>query len=575
MEPKDIVLDDYEKCLADKNQSETYKINRIIEWNTNYRNFRNKSVLDRLTQTQNVSDTITATAINVAAANMDEYTDTKITYYDGFGEDDQRTLFINKIWEQTQKKKMIIKDRIDKKQCLLYGRSFYKVNIVGGRIEIDNVDPYDIEIDPFCKKSDIQTARYIIHKNIRVPLGELFKDDRLNKEKIALIKKAKEEGITNEPVNICSEDQARSLEPLREVGYNITEDDYNDSNIVEVWEDYRKETDLEGNTKIRLYILCEGQCLFSGDLREILYPLLPEDREDFYPFTSWAYNIEGKDIWSKGLADDIRALHQIRSVLLSQNVQNAVLNNLGMIAYDQTAAEDYDPSPIIPQPFGFIPVPGKPAEVIQRLEVVRNPLDISLMNYLENQANAVSATPSQVQGVAEKGVATLGEAEIIQQNIQKRLSDAAVEYSINMENVVKIWADILMYNPNLADITIRAIVGSNTYEETVDPRDLMSEKGCEVVVTNSFDKEKDDLTALQKMAAISKTFANNSAYQDILKSKMLRILNLSSEEVTKIMDEEDRLKERGQEGAVEDLASVKQVVSSNQALQLDQQGQNL
>jgi hypothetical protein len=95
------------------------------------------------------------------------------------------------------------------------------------------------------------------------------------------------------------------------------------------------------------------------------------------------------------------------------------------------------------------------------------------------------------------------------------------------------------------------------------------------VVTNSFDKEKDDLTALQKMAAISKTFANNSAYQDILKSKMLRILNLSAEEITKIMDEEDRLKEMGQEGSVEDLASVKQVISNNQDLQLDQQGQNL
>lgn len=568
------INDAYQKCLDDKNQSEAYKLIRLRQWDTNYRNYRGKPILNRITQTQNISSILVKTAINTAFANINDKPTVSFTCYDGDGVDDIRTILKNKLWKQEVEPTLTLKDRIDKKTNLLFGRSFYKLNVVNGKIEIYNVDPYDIEIDYLCDGSDIDTARYIIHKNIMVPLGELYKNAKFNK---ASIKKIKDK-LNNdeaEPVNLYSEEMTHKLRRLEDMGYAIEENNINDSQLVNVWEDYRKETDSDGKTRIVLYVLCEGEVLYSGEIRELLYPNYPEDKPDFYPFTSWAYDMDGVDFWSDGLADTIRNYHEAHSILLSQGVQNQILRGFGMTFYNATEDPDWDPTAYQPHPFGFYPVPGNPADLIQRVNIADIPMDTNTMNYLENEANKVCATPSQIQGVAQPGVATLGEAKIIQQNGEKRLSDTAIEYNENMKRLAQKWSDIIDYNPGLQVVVLTDIVGENAYTETVDTSIFASENGYRVSVSNSFDKEKDDLQMLQKMTAVSGTFANNPAFQQIMKNKALGILNLTAEEVERINNAEKMLEEQGQGGNIVDTKSLKEVVMNNPNLQLDQRGENL
>lgn len=569
------VLDVYQKCMADRNQSEAYKLLRIKQWDQNYRNYRAKPTLNRITQTQNISSDLTKKAINTAFANMNDTPTPAFTCLDGGGVDDTRSILKNKLWKQEIEPGLTLKDRIDKKNNLLYGRSFYKINVDNGRVVVDNVDPYDIEIDPLIEdKSNIDTANYIIHKNIMVPLGELYRNEKFNKGAIQKIGKKIAKGEVT-PINLYSEAMTKREERLRSIGYVVENNEINDSDIVDVWEDYRKETDDKGVTRIVLYVLCEGECLYKANLRDLLYPELPEDIPDFYPFTSWAYDIDGIDFWSDGIADIIRPYHEAHSIFLSQGIQNAIFRGFGMNWYDNTVDPDFDPSSYQPYPFALFGVPGKPSEIIERINIADNPLDANTMNYLENVAMSVSATPSQIQGVAQPGVATLGEAQIIQQNSEKRLSDSAIEYNENMRRLAEKWSYIIDYNPELQDVILTEIVGDNAYQQEVSTSMFASDNGYKVVVSNSFDKEKDDITTVQKMVGVASVFQNNQAFQTIMKDKALDVLDLTAEQRERILNEEKLLEEQGQGGNIANMQSMKEVVMNNPDLQLDQKGENL
>jgi len=534
--------DDYTICDLEIKEGQKYKERRLTEWDENYANYRNKPFMNRLTQRQTISFPLTKTTVKTILSRIDDFPQIKFRNKDN---DHVKTIYKNSIWDWTMtESKMTIKDLTDKKQVALYGRSFYEVNVENGYPLIDVCDPYDILVDPLTDPNDLQSASYMSKVNIFRPLKSLKKDPRFNKQAVDKIveylTKTSEGAIAMKTFN---EEFSKKQERLKELGYDNTLSYLTGETIVQLKEHYRKEYLDNGFFEIKYYVLCENQILYEAPLRNILYKKLPIFMNDFYPFTSWGDDIEMTDFWSDGASDVVRPIHKALSIKISQDLEMSIIRGFGMNFYDSTASDTFDPQSFTPQPFGFYPLPGKPNDILKRVDVADVPFDTDLMNYLNTLADGATATSSQIKGQAEKGIATLGEVEVIQSNLEERLSTISIYYRDNMKQLGNLWSMIVDYNPDLNDIPVSKTVKDRVYTENVNPGELSSEKGYSVEVVSAFEQEKDAITSIQRLTVAKKLFAGNSTFDKIIKNKMLDILNLTQDEMSQVMDEDQNIKD--------------------------------
>src|SRR3990172_4000750 len=81
--------------------------------------------------------------------------------------DEQKELIYQEIWNDNFKQNKIeLVDVIDKKNVLLYGISTKMLNVKKDSIEVSVLDPYDVLYDPLTNVWDIESARYIVRRNI-------------------------------------------------------------------------------------------------------------------------------------------------------------------------------------------------------------------------------------------------------------------------------------------------------------------------------------------------------------------------------------------------------------------------
>lgn len=79
---------------------------------------------------------------------------------------------------------MEVKDVIDKKQEMLFGRTFDQMQIIDGKIVITIEDPQDILVDRFTDPADLDTARFLIHQHIFRPLAALAENEDYDQEAV-------------------------------------------------------------------------------------------------------------------------------------------------------------------------------------------------------------------------------------------------------------------------------------------------------------------------------------------------------------------------------------------------------
>src|ERR1035441_1747440 len=105
-----------------------------------------------------------------------------------------------------------------------------------------------------------------------------------------------------------------------------------------------------------------SEVLYGKPLKELL-------GVDFYPFVTWADDPERNDFYSDGVADIVRIPNQVLNVWFSQLVENRTLRNFGMHFFDSTKNENWSPQGWTPEPWGFYPLPGKPDDILQSVEI--------------------------------------------------------------------------------------------------------------------------------------------------------------------------------------------------------------
>ena len=171
-----------EMLLANKRSGYNYRERRHDDWTENYTLYRDKVITDRLLQRQTVNIPLVKQVVRTLLKDVD---DMPVLYYENLDDDKQAEKFKNDYWNYTvEQNNMEVQDIVDKKQVFNFGRTFDQWQIVNGKIKQTIVDPMDILIDRYVDPTNINTARYLIHTHIFVPLSVLERNEKYDKEAV-------------------------------------------------------------------------------------------------------------------------------------------------------------------------------------------------------------------------------------------------------------------------------------------------------------------------------------------------------------------------------------------------------
>lgn len=325
---------------------------RHEDWREIYGLYRDNVITNRLTQRQSVNVPLMKESIRTMLSKTDEFTD---IYFESLSGDKQKEIFINEYWQWFYKEDNLeLKDIVDKKQVGLYGRSIMKLNLMDGRPTSEVLEPYDWLCDRYADPADIEnTAMYQGHINIFRSISDIEANDLYDKDKVAELKNKFAEAMTVIP----SEENVKALQAKNERMQDMGLMDINNPEVgqtyVEVNEHYIKLWD-EKSERLVIYlrVTAEGITLMSKPLEDIF-------GINFFPFITWADDIEKTDLWSDGMGDVVKTPNKILNSFFSSMIENRTLRNFGMHFYDATASDKWIPQTYDPVPFGWYPTAGR------------------------------------------------------------------------------------------------------------------------------------------------------------------------------------------------------------------------
>lgn len=511
---------------------------RHPEWRETYSLYRDRVFVNRLTQRQSVNVPLMKESIRTMLAKTDEFTD---LYFESLSGDKQKEIFINEYWKWFYNEDNLeIKDIVDKKQVALYGRSILKLNLMNGRPTVDVLEPYDWLCDRYADPSDIEnTANYQAHVNIFKSISDIEGTEQYDRTAVAQLRQkcAESMGLA------LSQENVKSLQAKNERMQDLGLWDVNNPEVgqtyVEINEHYVRLWDDESNRLvIWVRITADGITLFKKKLEDMF-------GINFFPFITWADDIEKTDIWSDGMGDIIRTPNKILNSWFSQMVENRVLRNFGMHFYDATASEKWIPQTYDPVPFGWYPTAGDPNKVTKQVDIPDLSESMDEMNFLIGMVERATASTATEKGVQESGDVTLGQVKLMMANSNQRITSIAKFYRLARIELGEKWYKFVMANEKWIEPVklYKKSYKGNYYNEEVKVSDWKDEVGYACKVMSTAERDQKTIESIQKLQAISNMFPENVPLKQILKKKALDMVELSPEEIDEVMsfDEQNAL----------------------------------
>lgn len=520
-----------------KDQALNFRQRRHSQWTENYQLYRDTVITNRLTQRQSVNIPLMKETIKGQIAKVAELVN---LYFKNKDNDQQKELFANEYWKDlVVKLKMEVLDIIDKKNVMLYGRSFRFLNIRNGKFEMTIEDPQDVLVDRYVNPWDLETAGFVIQTGIYKRLESILKHPFYDKDAVNRLNAfyATRAGL------IKNEENTRNLldrnKRLEEMGAWDINDPTLGQTYVELEQHFTKEFDKEGNPLWKIQHVIDNEVVMDKPLKELL-------GIDFLPIVTWADDIERTDFWSDGIADIARVPNQVANVWFSQLVENRTLRNFGMQFYDATAKEDWQPNPVTPTPFAWFPVPGRPSEVLQRMDIPDLSESMDELQYVTQVVERATASTAISKGMRESGVKTLGEFQTLAANADERIT-AVTKYS-NLawketgEKMMKMAAEndmepVTLYKENTK---------GKVYSKKVKVSDFLSKNGYEVEVITKAEKQADDLEQIQLVNLAQQRFPNNAPLTRYTQKKYLELIGAPADVQKEVLDFEDQAAQQAQ-----------------------------
>lgn len=524
-----------EKLKSEKKAAFEFQARRHSQWDENYLLYRDKVQTNRLTQRHAVNIPLIKETIRTVLPKIDEEPDIVL---EDKGGDLDREIAINAKWrEDYETNNMELVDYVDKKQVLLYGRSYKKLNWVNGEFAGELKDPYDLLVDPKSSPLDIETARYLVEPHIFRNLEEITTNpayDEAGKEKLKarLDQNGKstmnQKSAQNKKMFEAREKRMQQLSDGKQMYESLQGLNYD--HLEELTQHYTQIWDDELKAFVRHVVLIAGD-----DIILRAEPLKTAIGVEFWPFEGWADDIEGTDIWSDSVADMIRTPNQIINIWLSQLIENRTLRNFGMNFYDSTV-EGFSPQTFQPRPGGWYPLPGKPGDVYQRVDIPELAGTTDEIQFLISLAEKASATGAVEKGVVEAAKRTLGEIEIAVGKANERTTSMSKFYRLSWQRYVEKWYALL--EANLGNDKPIKLYKKNPQGQLVGKEfsreDIISDAGYQVKANSANERVADELDQIQRLMAVKQEFPENPPLQKAIQKRLIRLGGLSPEEAQEI-----------------------------------------
>lgn len=543
-----------------------FRRRRHTEWTDNYTLYRDKVQLNRLTQRQSVNIPLIKYSIKTLLKDID---DAPMLYFINLDNDEQAEIFYNEYWKvSSENNKTTIKDIVDKRQVLLFGRSFKHLNLLNGAFYWEVKDPQDIGIDRYTDPANIDSARFMIIEHNYVPLSSLGTNPRYDKQMIAKLQNwhNTKDGLIAAQDNMLDyvEKQARLLSMgVIDQMVPILGETY-----IELIEHFTKVFDPVTKEDHIIYSVVADDYvpLFQAPLEEILGITQDNYWRSHYPLTSWADETERTDLWSDGVADTLRTLNKIMNAWFSQMVENRTLRNFGMTYFNSSMTDEgFTPQTFSPEPFGWYPIPaGEKAlgDQIMRVDIPELGADGTLeeMNFIKTIAEQASAATTFQQGDPGTQQMTLGEVNLLLQNAQQRVKSMAVYYTDSWKEFGHKYIKLLegsshLLKPQRIDRSGRFT--KKMYTKVITPKDWFSKSGFKVEIKMKSEQVQDDMNNLQWLNAGRSIMPNNPVVDEEYKKKILENGGLSAEKIAEALKLDKQQTQQQQQAMAGQLPQTK------------------
>lgn len=523
----DILIEQHKR---EKDESVKFKDRRFNQWNDNYTLFRDKVSINRLTQRQAVNLPVIREAIQSWISKIDEPPILKFESRERDNASKDGEIVMNSMWEYYYDKlKLDLLDNLEKKIVGLQGRAFKKWGWAKGEIFCDVIDPYDLDIDPRANPLDLNSADHVIQKNIFRPLRTILANDKYLAEGKQQLKQYldSKQGLLAQAQT--DEDFQRRRERLELLGVS-NYDDFRASDVmVELNESYKLIWVEDDKRFVRHLIIfaADGAILYKKPLKEAI-------GISRLPIVTWASDPDLNDIWSDGIADNVRTINKVINMYLSQDLENRTYRNFGMYFFN-TMNGQFTPRSFTPAPFGMYGVPGKPSEIIEQMRIEPLGDTSAQIQFLKDLIqSSVAQTPTE-RGVNTDKQTTLGEVQLQFQQSSKRNEVVAKQYRSAWKESGKIFYDLLNANSSGSVTLYKKGNDGNYYAKEVQPTDWQNPKGyeCKVVLKQEQDENSD--FDLKKLAYIKQSFMDNPVALKIAKKKELELLDWSQQDIDSVM----------------------------------------
>lgn len=541
----------YQICQI--NADEAFKIQQARHgaWTTNYDLYRDTVSTNRLTQRQSVNIPLMKYVLKTALKEVDDLVD---IYFRSNSNNKQKEIYLNAAWtEVVREQNLAIKDIVDKKQNMQYGRSTSNWNIDNGKIVFDLDDTFDVYFGRGTNPLDIDGSfRYLNQKHIYRPLVEMENDDRYDK---AAIKKLKlyystEGGLVESAEN--TQALAEKNQRAADMGDVSVNNPQMGETVVEIDAHYIKLWNEE----------YQDMCIYYME-SAVGIPLMFEEYENLIGVTkdhywrthtlksSWGDDVERNDMYSDGLCDMIRPINIIVNSWFSQDVENRTLANYNMHYYD-SGLDGFVPQAYEARPWGWYGIPLKSGQkmddVFKTVDV--QPLQDTLpaIQWAIGIAEKAAATSTTQSGQANASKVTLGEVQLVLQEAKDRVKSMSKYYFPAWVDRATKWLKLIEAAGSKLDSMklYKKSYKGNMFAKEISPDDWYDEDGYTIEITSRSEMKAKALENLTVLNAVKQSMPLNAPLQDIYEQKMLDLLqDVTPEQIKQVMDFQKELRNRG------------------------------
>lgn len=550
--------------LNNKETGFNYRERREEDWRENYELYRDKVTINRLTQRQSVNLPLMKTTLRTLLKDID---DLPVIVFENLDNDKQAEIFQNEYWKLTlDLNNAEIQDIVDKKQDFFFGRSFDSWQVEDGKIVFDIEDPEDILVDRFMNPYDIDSSRFLIHTHIFVPLSSLKRNPDYDQAEV----KKLEMFFESQLGIIKAKDNENSLQQKNKKMADMGVSDMDDPSLGETYVEltmhrvFRNEGEKwkdnkDGKTytseveQIFHYVEAEDQTILMKKPQEkIIGNTSDHYWRNHYNYNTWGDDIDKQDFWTDGIADIVRVPNKVMNSWFSQLVENRTLRNFGMHYYDSSMkADGFVPSTFNPVPWGWYPVPGKPSDVLQKVDIPDLSESLDEMTYVETMVDKATGATATQQGSVTPNQRTLGEVQLAQNEAKARTQGMSKFYTKVWEQRAYKFLKLIEAAADKLDAVKIYREGKNTndiYEREIAPQDWMTKAGYRVKVWSQDEKKAKDTDSLNKGIAALNLMPGNPKLLEVIQRKALELSDLKPDEITAIMQSQQEMQMAMQSG---------------------------